>query len=85
MIIARKGDPVVCSQGHVNGHIEKDIADTDVMKPEDGFFGIDDAAHQTTPAMDGHICSQCGERITVLRKDTRAYEIRTARGWIGRP
>lgn len=83
MIIARKGDPVVCSQGHVNGHIEKDIADTDVMKPEDGFFGIDDAAHTMTSAMDGHVCSQCGERITRLHPDKRAYEIRTAHGWIG--
>jgi hypothetical protein len=83
MIIARKGDPIVCSQGHVNGHIEKDIADADVMKPEDGFFGIDDAALTMTPAMDGHVCSQCGERITRLHTDTRVYEVRTQHGWIG--
>jgi hypothetical protein len=84
MIIARKGDPVLCSRGHVNGHIEKDIADTDVIKPDDGFFGIDDAVHKMTPAIDGHVCSQCGERITRLHKGNKgAYEIRTAHGWIG--
>lgn len=84
MIIARKGDPIVCSQGHVNGRIERDIADTDMMKPEDRFFGIDDAAHTMTTAMDGHLCSQCGERITQLNTEKRVYQIRTERGWIGR-
>jgi|HubBroStandDraft_6_1064221.scaffolds.fasta_scaffold369521_1 hypothetical protein len=79
MIIARKGDPVVCSRGHVNGNIEKDIADTDVIYPKD--FALEDAATTITATDDGHVCSSCGERITRLRAGT--YTIHTAHGWIG--
>jgi hypothetical protein len=81
MITARKGDPVVCSKGHVNGCLQKDIAETDVIGPKD--FGLNEAATTITSAGDGHLCSyaQCGERITKLHKG--AYQIQTAHGWLG--
>jgi hypothetical protein len=82
MIIARKGDHVVCSKGHVNGYLERDIADTDVIYPED-YFVLDDPATTIPSTNDGHVCSTCGERITRLRAGT--YTIQTARGWIGQP
>jgi hypothetical protein len=81
-IVARKGDPVVCSKGHVNGHVLKDIADSDVLKPGGKFFGLDDAARTMTANMDGHLCLQCGERVMELHKG--GYRIRTAAGWIGK-
>jgi hypothetical protein len=80
MIIARKGDSVVCSAGHVNGHVGKDISDTDVIRPKD--FGLDNAATTITPTDDGHVCFVCGERITKLYSGT--YAIQTSRGWIGK-
>jgi hypothetical protein len=53
-----------------------------VLKPDGKFFGLDDAARTMTANMDGHVCAQCGERVTELREE--GYRIRTAAGWVGK-
>jgi len=82
MVSARKGDPIVCSRGHVNGHVLADLADTDTIRVDDEFFDLDSAAKTITEEGDGHVCSQCGERVTRLRDGL--YRIRTSHGWLGR-
>jgi hypothetical protein len=80
MQLIHQGTAVLCSQGHVNGHTMRDIAADELIEPRD--FGLEEAAKTTTAAGDGHVCSECGERITRYR--TGSFQIHTGQGWIGR-
>ena len=31
MFVARKGDPIVCSNGHIGGHVERDISQSETL------------------------------------------------------
>jgi len=79
MFVARKGDPIVCPNGHIGGHVERDILPSETLKPRGDFsITITNAGNHTS---EGHSCAQCPERIT--RYSNGVYQIRTARGWIG--
>jgi hypothetical protein len=82
MATARKGNPIVCSQGHVVGHVLNDVADTDTIPANGKFFGIELDVVNFRAGQDGHDCAKCGERVTVLRDGH--YQIRTGQGWFGR-
>ena len=81
MATARKGDEIVCPNGHVTGQVLDDISDSDTIAADDKIFGIDFDAARIASTDDGHECLACGERVTLLR-DGR-YQIRTANGWFG--
>jgi hypothetical protein len=80
MFAARKTDAIVCRNGHVNGHLKRDILTNGTIKAEDiGFISTEIAKNfRTTPPL-GHDCLQCGESITQYRDGV--YEVRIARGW----
>jgi hypothetical protein len=82
MAIARNGDPIVCSKGHVAGHLLDDLTDTDLIPADGKVFGIDFDKARISGTDDGHECSTCGERVTTLRDGH--YQIRAANGWFGR-
>jgi len=77
MLIARKGDLIVCPNGHVGGHVLRDISQGETLEPR-GDFSLTDAASHTK---EGHCCPQCPEKITRYRDGT--YQVLTAQGWIG--
>jgi hypothetical protein len=79
MAIARMDDPIVCAEGHICGHLMIDVGDLDPINPED--FSIDLDAAPRVAANDGHVCAQCDNRVTWLRKGR--YQVRTEQGWFG--
>jgi hypothetical protein len=77
MLVARKGEPIVCPNGHVGGSLDRDLADGEAIGSRD--ISIEDGGNHT---LAGHVCLQCGERITEYRDG--AFRVLTRQGWIGR-
>ena len=77
MFAARKGDPLVCPNGHVCGRVERDVAKDDVLYPT-GDFSLIEAGKHTE---EGHYCPRCGAPVTKCL-DGR-YRILIRSGWIG--
>jgi hypothetical protein len=69
MFAARKADAIVCRNGHVNGHLKRDVLINGIITAEDiGFISIEIANNNRTTTPLGHDCLQCGESITQYRR-----------------
>jgi hypothetical protein len=75
MFVARKGDPIVCPNGHVGGHVERDISQGETLEPR-GDFSLTDAANHTA---EGH----CAPNVTSPLLDTATVSTRFARHGAG--
>jgi hypothetical protein len=75
-MLTKKGEAIVCSQGHDCGSVDADIADGEPITPNDLL--LHDAGNHD---LDGHFCPTCKERVTKVRDGL--YSAHTAGGWVG--
>jgi hypothetical protein len=74
MVIARRGEEIVCPKGTLCGRIIRDAED----RITDDDFST--AESDATPAGDRYVCGCCG-RIVAMREDQRR-RVYLRRGWV---
>jgi hypothetical protein len=77
-VIARNGDKIVCTNGHVAGSLTRDVRAGDIIGPKD--ISIPASESHT---LQGHHCADLECKQPVTRYRNGKFSVHTAKGWIG--
>lgn len=74
---ARKGDPIICKNGHRVGHFLRDVLQDSKIETDDLEFNADlmHPAH-------GYQCRACGEPVATFQEKDRSFSVYRASGWL---
>jgi hypothetical protein len=84
--MARKGDSIICPNGHICGALLIDVEpETPIVfgqsrRGNPPPFSIEPL--EPAPDGTGHVCIQCGERVIEFH-NKRFWRVRTPAGWVG--